>query len=291
MGTEGLRIGGTASHSEVWPGDGRRWLRTSSKAETYEARAAFAPVMNQSQTLWLTAALGLSDVAEWNGYGRIYSDRVGLASLSADYKLHAVEGSWSYLSASYRHGLGFIDPATDSQDWLSRRGASSHFSLLNASFTHYQTLAENWSLKLSAAGQIASGPLLTSQQYYFGGLSFGRGFEGGWISGDNAAAGSAELRFDQSLNLDFAKAYQLYGFVEGGATRSYAQPKDLVQGVASAGVGVRLFVTDDLQLGVAVAKPLTYRSPLRWDNGATVLFSLSNALRFCPGSQNLRCPS
>ncbi len=291
LGVESLRIGISASRSEVWPGDERRWLRTVSRADTYEARIAFAPVLSQIHTLWLTGSLGLSDVSEQNSYGRLYRDRIGLASLSADYKLHAAEGSWSYLSATYRHGLGLVDANLDSEDWLSRSGASSRFSLLNASFTHYQNLFENWSLKFSAAGQVASGPLLSSQQFYLGGLSFGRGFEGGWLAGDNAVAGSAELRFDQPLTLSFAKGYQLYGFTEGGVTRSYSQPKDLVQGLASIGVGVRLFVNDDLQFGVAVARPLTYSSPLRWGRGATVLFSLSNALRLCPGTQDLRCRS
>jgi hemolysin activation/secretion protein len=291
LGIESLRGGISASHSEVWPGDARRSLRTVSRAETYEARLGFAPVLTQVHALWLTGSLGLSDVAERNGFGRLSSDRIGLASLSADYKLHAAEGSWSYLSTTWRHGLGLVDAKDDSRDWLSRAGASSRFSLLNASFTHYQNLVENWSVKLSAAGQVASGPLLTSQQYYLGGLSFGRGFEGGWLGGDNALAGSAELRFDRPLNLAFAHGYQLYGFVEGGVTRTYLQSKDLVQGLASFGVGARLFINDDLQLGVAVAKPLAYSSPLRWERGATVLFSLSNALRFCPGTQDLRCRS
>lgn len=289
IGTDSLRIGVAASRSEVWPGDQRRLLGTVSQAETYEARAAFAPLLTRTHALWLTGSLGMSDVAERNRFGRIYSDRIGFASLAADYKLQLAEGSWTYLSATYRQGLGFLDAHLDNQDWLSRYRASGHFSLVNASLTHYQNLAENWSLKLAAAGQIASGRLLSSQQYYIGGLSFGRGFDGGWLAGDNALAGSAELRFDQSLGLAFAKGYQLYGFVEGGVTRSYQQPKDLVQGLASIGLGARLFVTDDLQLGVAIAKPVAQHSPVHWNRGTTVLFSLSNALRFCPTAPNFLC--
>lgn len=289
LGIDSLRIGVVASRSEIWPGDERRQLGTVSQAETYEARAAFAPLLTRTQTLWLTASLGMSDIAERNRLGRIYNDRIGLASLSADYKLVSGAGAWTYLSTTYRHGLGFLDSHPDTKDWLSRFSASGRFSLVNTALTHYQNLADNWSLKLSAAGQIASGPLLSSQQYYLGGLAFGRGFEGGLLAGDNALAGAAELRFDQSVSLAFAKGYQLYGFVEGGVTRSYQQPKDLVQGLSSIGIGARLFINDDLQLGVAIAKPVAHHSPLRSEMGTTVLFSLSNALRFCPTAPNLHC--
>ncbi len=279
FGFDSLRIGVAASRSEVWPGDQRRLLGTVSQAETYEARAAFAPLLSRTHALWLTGSIGMSDVAERNRFGRVYSDRFGFASLAADYKLQLAEGAWTYLSTTYRQGLGFIDPRPDSRDWLSRYRASGHFSLVNVSLTHYQNLAENWSLKLASAGQVSSGPLLSSQQFYLGGLSFGRGFEGGWLAGDNALAGSAELRFDQPLGLAFAKGYQLYGFVEGGVTRSYRQPKHLIQGLASVGLGARLFLNDDLQFGVAVAVPVAQHSPMRWNRGTTVLFSLSNALR------------
>ncbi len=289
FGIDSLRVGVSASRGEVRPGDGRRLLGTISQAETYEARAAFAPLLTRTHALWLTASLGASDVAERNRFGMISRDRVGFAGISADYKLQLAEGSWTYLSTTFRQGLGFLDPHPDSKYWLSRPGASGHFSLVNGALTHYQNISENWSLKLSAAGQVASGRLLSSQQYYLGGLSFGRGFEGGWLAGDNALAGSAELRFDKPLGVAFAKAYQLFGFVEGGVTRSYQQPKDVVQGLASIGLGARLFVTDDVQFSIAIAKPIAQHSLVRSNNGMTVLFSLSNALRFCPKAPQFQC--
>ena len=100
--------------------------------------------------------------------------------------------------------------------FVSRYGASSTFSVLNLGFTRYQTLSDAWSVKLSGAGQLASGPLFTSQQFYLGGAAFGRGYGSAEISGDNAMAGSLELRFDQKLNFKYLTGYQLYGFVDAG---------------------------------------------------------------------------
>jgi hemolysin activation/secretion protein len=291
LGTDSFHLGASVSTSHVWPGDQRRRNRTFSRAETYELRAAYAPILSQNHTLWLTGAVGLVDATEQDGFGPIYKDRVRLARLSADYKARLSEGSWSYLSATYKQALGFDDPPADNDDWISRRGASGRFSVLNGSLTHYQNLVDAWSLKLAAAGQVASGPLLVSQQYYLGGDWFGRGLPGGWISGDNALAGSAELRFDGPFSGAFAKGYQVYGFVEGGVTETRQQPRNLIQSIATVGAGVRVYVSDELQLGLGVSKPVVYRSPIDHDRGMAVMFSLTNALRFCPSAQGFRCKS
>lgn len=279
LGSDSWKIGIAASHSEIWPGDLRRYVRDRSRSDTVEARLSYAPILSQMQSLWLTGALGVTRASERAFIGPLSADRIGIASLTADYKLHLREPSWTYASVTVRKGLGLIDDQPDSPDWLSRLGASPHFSLINGALTHYENLTDRWSVRLAAGGQLASGPLLTSQQYALGGLSFGRGFDAGWISGDDAIAGSAELRFDHSLTGLFAKGYQLFGFVEGGAARYRLSGGNLDQSFMSVGAGVRLFLTDDLHLALGVAKPVVVNSPFEPHRGARLLFSLSNALR------------
>jgi hemolysin activation/secretion protein len=279
LGSESWKFGIAASHSEIWPGDLRRYVRDRSTTDTVEARLSFAPILSQMQSLWLTGAVGLSRASERAFIGPLSADRIGIASLTADYKLHLREPSWTYASVTVRKGLGLIDDQPDSADWLSRIGASSHFTLINGALTHYENFTDQWSVKLAAGGQLASGPLLTSQQYALGGLSFGRGFDAGWMSGDDAIAGSAELRFDQSLTGLFAKSYQLFSFIEGGAARYRLPGGNLDQSFMSVGAGVRLFLTEDLNLTVGVAKPLVVNSPFEPHRGARLLFSLTNAFR------------
>lgn len=279
LGSDSWRIGVSASHSENWPGDLRRYLRNRSQADTVEARVSYAPILSQMQSLWLTASLGVTRASERDFIGPIFADRIGIASFTADYKLHLRASSWTYVSATARKGLGLIDGQADSADWLSRHDASAHFALINGLLTHYENFSENWSIKLAAGGQLASGPLLTSQQYALGGLSFGRGFDAGWISGDDVVAGSAELRYDQSLSLKFLKGYQLFTFVEAGAARIKLPGHDLDQSFASVGAGLRLFLTDDLHLSIGIAKPVMVNSPFETGRGARLLFSLSNIFR------------
>jgi hemolysin activation/secretion protein len=161
--------------------------------------------------------------------------------------------------------------------------------VLNFWYTRYQTLSDAWSLKLASAGQTASGPLFTSQQFYLGGLAFGRGYGSAEISGDNGIAGTVELRFDQKANSQYLSGYQFYGFVDTGlAWNDGYQPSDGLS-LTSAGGGVRFFLTEGLQADIGAAAPLSYRAPDNPGRGARVLFSLTSALKLCPVRTQTRC--
>jgi hemolysin activation/secretion protein len=172
---------------------------------------------------------------------------------------------------------------------VSHYGASSDFTALNIWFTRYQTLSDAWSVKIAGAGQMASGPLFLSQQFYLGGAAFGRGYGAAEISGDNGMAGSFELRFDQSLNVGYLKGYQLYGFVDSGvawnAGFSYTDGVSLT----SAGAGIRFFLADDLQADIGAAVPLSYRAPDNTARDVRLLFSITSALKLCPTRAATRC--
>ena len=222
-------------------------------------------------------------------FGPIYADRIRTASLTSDYRLQDSFGGTNYLTVNFRQGLDILGASHRDDDYLSRDGASGKFSALNFWFTRYQTLTDAWSLKLAAAGQTASGPLFTSQQFYLGGIAFGRGYGSAEISGDNGLAGSAELRFDQKTNLQYLSGYQLYGFVDSGVAWNDGYRLNDGLSLTSAGGGVRFFLADGLQADIGVAAPLSYRAPDNPTRGARVLFSLSSALKLCPVRATTRC--
>jgi hypothetical protein len=102
-------------------------------------------------------------------------------------------------------------------------------------------------------------------------------------------AGSIELRFDQTLNHDFFKGYQLYSFFDKGAVWNIRDGKDDVFSLSSAGAGIRLYLASELQLGVEVAAPLDFRSPTNEDRDPRVFFFLLKSFKLCPGSNHMRC--
>lgn len=289
LGSDWMRAGVSASRSVVWPGDLRRFDRVRTDAENLEARATVVALQTQRHSLSLTASFGISNIVEESVFGINYRDRLRIASLSADYRLRDDWQGTTYATLALRKGLG-IDGASRRYDpRLSRFDGSGDFYVVQGALTRYQGLGDNWSMKLAASGQVSSEALLISQQFYLGGGAFGRAFQSGWLAGDNGIAGSAELRYDYRPGLSFLKNVQLFGFVEGGAVRSYAAPKDIVQSLSAAGGGVRLQLNDSVEAGITVAAPLSYNSPSRGGRGATVLFSLATALRACPEWVEWRC--
>jgi hemolysin activation/secretion protein len=289
VGTDGARIGASGYYSEVWPGDYRHLYSDNIKTESFEIRGSIVPLQSQKSSLTLTAAAGFTNATENDVFGPIYADRIRTASLTSDYRLQDDFGGTNYLTVNYRQGLDILGASHRDDDYLSRAGASGKFSALNFWFTRYQKLSDAWSVKLAAAGQTASGPLFTSQQFYLGGIAFGRGYGSAEISGDNGLAGSAELRFDQKTNLQYLSGYQIYGFVDSGVAWNDGYRLSDGLSLTSAGGGVRFFLADGLQADIGAAAPLTYRAPDNPTRGARVLFSLTSALKLCPVRATTRC--
>jgi hemolysin activation/secretion protein len=289
IGIDGIRIGGAAFHSDVSPGDERRQFDTRTRTDSAELRGSFVPLKSQASSLTFTFAAAMTEASSDDVFGAIYRDHVRTLGLSADYRLQDSFKGTNFLTVGFRQGFNVLGASQEGDDFLSRDGASGQFSVINAWYTRLQTIDDAWSIKLAGAGQFASAPMLLSQQFYLGGAAFGRGYGGAEISGDNGVAGSMEIRFDQAVNFAYLNRYQLYGFLDTGAVWNHGA--GLADGVslASAGAGIRLTLHDQLQLGLAVAKPLTYAAPDNPNRGLRVLFSVTDAIKLCPGQNRMAC--
>jgi hemolysin activation/secretion protein len=289
LGIDGLRLGAAASYSEVWPSDERKQTNTRIQTETYELRGTIVPLLSRTSSLRLSATAGFSDVSERTSLGTNYSDHIRTVGLIADYKLQDGLGGSNYLTVALRQGIDVLGASHKGDALLSSEDASANFSLLNFAFARYQKLSDVWSLKISAAGQLASRALLTSQEFYIGGMAFGRGYDVGEVSGDNGIAGSVELRFDQVLINNFPKGYQLYGFIDRGLVWNFGDGINNNLTLTSVGGGLRLYLTDDLQADVAISLPVDYRSPANIARNPRILFSLSKFFSHCPAMVHMRC--
>ena len=197
-----LRVGASGLYSEVWPGDCRRPVsRQHQDRSVRAARQHRRRCRSQRSTLTLTVATGFSATSPSSDmFGPIYNDRIRTVSLNADYRLQDNFGGTNYLTVNWRQGLDILGASHKTTISCRVTARPPKFSALNFWFTRYQTITDAWSLKLASAGQLASGPLFLSQQFYLGGVAFGRGYGAAEISGDNGIAGSLELRFDQKLS-------------------------------------------------------------------------------------------
>jgi hemolysin activation/secretion protein len=284
IGTDGVRAGGSALYSDVWPGDARRLLNTHTLTETYELHGTIVPLETRRSTLWLTAGVAFTDASERDSLGLNYRDHVRTLNLTADYKLQDHLAGWNYLTVTARQGLDALGASTDWDQWTSRAGASPNFSLIDLNFTRIQKLSDIWSVKLSATGQWASGPLLLSQQFYLGDGAYGPGY----YSGDNGLFGLAELRYDQTLPYTYLKGYQLYAFFDRGQVWNF-DSDGVALSLSSIGAGIRLFMTDQTLAGIGVAVPVHWGTTANQVSDVRVLFTFSNSFKLCPERPQLRC--
>lgn len=280
VGPNGMRLGATAWYSSIWPGDYRRQWNTQTDSSAIEIRGSIIPIETQKSSLRLTVAAGAGYFTEKNEWGRIYSDQVRTVTFAADENYADGWGGHDYLGLALRQGLGVFGATPQDDPLVSHYGASGVFSVLGFAFSRYQALSDAWSVRVAGAGQFASAPLMYSQQFYLGGAAFGRGFDAGEISGDNGTAATAELRYDHTLGFNVAKAYQLYAFADSGAAWDYHDEIGTLY-LMSLGIGARLFMTDNLQAGAAVAFPVSYRTDVGDHQAPRFLFSLSSTFAEC----------
>lgn len=287
VGNDGARIGVVGAYGEQRPGDIRASIDTVDRSGTFDLRGSIVPIRSREQTLWLTGAAGIGEFYEDTVFGPSYRDHIRAAYLTADYQMHDPLNGWNYWTLTARQGLPILGASEQDGLLLSRPDGSGTFSKLALFYTRYQPLSDIWSVKLSFAGQLASTALLASEEFYLG-LPFGRGFWGAEIGGDNGVGGSLELRFDQVLQSNILKGYQLYAYVDRTDAWNFHSDGQALS-LTLTGAGVRFYLPYDLQLGIEGAVPLEYHIPDPQPHDLRAFFSISKVFKFCPGSLQMHC--
>jgi hemolysin activation/secretion protein len=104
----------------------------------------------------------------------------------------------------------FIGGTDATQFAVKRYGADPNFFIFHPSLQIQQILAANWSLNAKFDAQIASGPLISNEQYAAGGVDSVRGYAESERLGDDGVHSSLELRTPQLLNRETPHITQSY---------------------------------------------------------------------------------
>ncbi|WP_298302432.1 ShlB/FhaC/HecB family hemolysin secretion/activation protein [uncultured Erythrobacter sp.] len=266
----GLELGAHLSYSRTEPGAFLSDREIAGRFVRAGVSAEYPLKRRRELSLWVVGEFEVTDL-EQDRFGELARrDRVP-ALRAGVYSRGKLADGWFSGRLIASRGLDILS-ATDPGDLLaSRLDASARFSSLYGWFAWNRSLADSFSVALGARGQIASDPVLATEDIGLGGTSFLRGYDFNERSGDNGVMGFGELRYDWRGKGFWLPRGQAYIFADGGVVSNL---EDGFGGgsLASAGGGVRLDLTRDLDLGVEVAVPLT--GERRDSDSAGPLFNL-----------------
>ena len=173
--------------------------------------------------------------------------------------------------------LNASDPDTD--NFLSRNDGRGDFSTLKASVERLVEVNDDFSVFLKASGQISATPLLASEEFAIGGLTFGRGFDPSEFTGDSGFGLTGEFRYSQTIEiLDTLFDAEFYAFADYGLVSNKGLGQPGKEDIASAGGGIRLFLPDQYVLGLEAAYPLD--QPLERTQNKNARYFLNFSKRF-----------
>jgi hemolysin activation/secretion protein len=213
-----------------------------------------ALLRSRAASLWFDGEFAVRDAEQSIRNVELRKDRLAVVKTGLVSSLDVAGGTArARLTAS--RGLGILDATRQGDALASRDDGSAIFTKLELWGDYDVGLFGPVSLQLQGEGQIASRPLLSSEEMGLGGRYFLRGYDYREFSGDKGIAGSVELRFALPDIGGPLRAAQFYGYADAGTVGNY---RDGGGGgsLASAGGGVRAWLGRNIDASLEIGVPL-----------------------------------
>lgn len=262
VSASGTEIGLSGSISQARPGAYLRDLRLRSRS-WYVAANLLQPLLRtRAASLWFEGELGLRRLTQWQDDLLVRRDRLAVARAGL-YGYARLGGGWLRAGGTMSQGLGILGATKSGDPLASRTDADGIFTSLYAWTEWTGALGHDFGLRLAAQGQLASEPVLVTEEAGLGGTGFLRGYDWSERSGDRGIMGSAELRYDWKNPFDLIPNAQVYGFIDGGVVDNLENGFGSGS-LASLGGGLRADLGAQVRADLGVAVPLT---GTRYDTG------------------------
>lgn len=256
VGSDGTTIGAAISASESDAGgiDAIDGIEGSSRRLVL--KAAHPILRSTDRSLWINLSADVRSVSEEDNDGSNFKDQ--LRVLRGNLYMYAEDefGGQNQLFGEASAGLPVFG-ASEEGILRSRLGADAKFLKLRGSLTRQQEITREIGIRLHAAGQIADDELLSSEEFSLGGSSIGRAYDFSELTGDHGVGGSIELQYGNGLRDDYFTWFQVFGFYDFGMVWNEGAFERTRESLSSAGLGLRLNLTDSIRLQLEYARSLT----------------------------------
>lgn len=209
----------------------------------------------------------------------VANDKIRTIEVEASYDTTDRFKGLNFARLKYTQGLNVMNATKTGESNLSRDDGHSEFKKAEASVSRLQSVSRNFDIYAQMQGQYSSSPLLSSEEFGFGGMGIGRGYDPSEVTGDHGISASVEVRYNTSVPR-YRLNIQPFAFYDIGRVWNIdPTDKNKISG-ASTGVGARFLWDDKLSFGATIAYPLTRNpsSPPKYadENGLRFLFNVTN---------------
>ena len=141
-------------------------------------------------------------------------------------------------NAVISRGLDIFDATRKGELTSSRFAAGGTFTTLAGWFSWTSPRQNNFAVEFSGSGQLASGPLLLSEEIGLGGDRFLKAYDYNERSGDQGVVGSLEIRYELDNLFSQGRGAQVYVYADAGSVKNRSIPGS-GGALASSGFGAR----------------------------------------------------
>ncbi len=265
------------SYSNSRPGYTLKSLEVEGDSTFFEAGLSYPVILTRKTSLDVGLGFELHNTATEFLDEELIDDKLRILVLSASLQTQDAWKGNNIFSASLNKGVDILGATETGSEKLSRSRGHSDFISFNLEASRDQELPHGFEMTAAIAGQYTQVPLLSSQEFGFGGANFGRAYDPSEITGDQGVAGSLEMRYiDIDPMLGNKVKLVPFAFYDIGKVWNEDAGEDPIS-AASAGFGTYYAIDDKVSGALQAAFPLTksVSTPImNGDDGPRVLFSI-----------------
>jgi len=282
FGASGTKATISVSKARTEPGSNLSVLDIKGASESVSAEISYPVIRQRDMTLRADAGFEWKNARTKILGEELYDDRLRVAKIGGDFNFTDGYAGYNVMDIHYSRGLGIFGMREKGSEYLSREDGDPEFQKFEFLAGRLQALPRNFELLALVTGQYSFDPLLSSEEFGFGGAQMGRGYDSSEITGDRGVSATLEVRYKTQTSV-FNKplALQPYAFYDIGKVWNIDQDAADNVSAASAGFGVRMNLDNDWDLNLNLSKPLTKSADnepkYQNDLGARVLCSISKS--------------
>ncbi len=263
LGSGGSRLilGGNYTHTH--PLFVLQSQKVDGATNNYYGNFQFPLIRERARLLTLATNFNYMDSAV-NEYGNVqlYTDHLRPLSINGTYNFSDQWLGANLIYGEFKQGLPIFGYSSNTNEYTattSRPGGRGAFTKIDGLMSRIQSIKGPVSLYGVVKGQWAFNPLLSSEQFVYGGSELGRGYDPAELIGDKGAAASLEARYDWNPSWTALQHMQFYIFYDFGAVWNMILNEGLLAKATalSTGVGTRFYINRYINGNLMWAQPIT----------------------------------